>query len=118
MSDYPQRVEKSENIYRLWETGEGDMGELAIGLYNLTADYKSLWDDYTKLKAELSQREQDCIDRTVEAHVAEAENKRLREGIDMAHLHLLASVCDCGEPLKETDAFDCLDALKEVDDAR
>ena len=41
------------------------------------------------------------------------EIERLKNGIDMAHLHLLASVCECGEPLKETDAFDCLDALKE-----
>ena len=39
------------------------------------------------------------------------ENKRLLKGIKMAHLHLLASRCECGEPLKETDAFDCLDAL-------
>lgn len=46
----------------------------------------------------------------------EAKNKRLSKGIDMAHLHLLASICECGEPLKETDAFDCLDALKEGDD--
>ena len=43
----------------------------------------------------------------------EAENERLNKGIDMAHLHLLASICECGEPLKESDAFDCLDALKE-----
>ena len=47
----------------------------------------------------------------------EAENERLSKGIDMAHLHLLASICECGEPLKETDAFDCLDALKESGDA-
>ena len=39
--------------------------------------------------------------------------ERLEKGIKMAHLHLLASVCECGEPLKETDAFDCLDALLE-----
>lgn len=51
MSDYPPRVEKSENIYKLWETGEGDMGELAIGLYDLTAHYKALWDDYAQLEA-------------------------------------------------------------------
>ena len=48
----------------------------------------------------------------------EAENEKLREGIDMAHLHLLASICECGEPLKETDAFDCLDALRAAADAR
>jgi hypothetical protein len=35
----------------------------------------------------------------------------------MAHLHLLASICECGEPLKETDAFDVLDAaLSAVED--
>ena len=39
------------------------------------------------------------------------ENEALRDGIKSAHLHLLASVCECGEPLKETDAFDVLDAL-------
>ncbi len=33
-----------------------------------------------------------------------------------AHLHLLASVCECGESLKETDAFDVLDtALAAVE---
>lgn len=52
MTDYPPRVEKSENIYRLWESGEGDMGELAIGLYDLTAHYKALWDDYAQLEDE------------------------------------------------------------------
>ena len=52
MDDYPPRVEKSENIYKLWETGEGDMAELAIGLYDLTAHYKALWDDYAQLEAE------------------------------------------------------------------
>ena len=50
MSDYPPRVTKSENIYALWESGEGDMGELAIGLYDLTAHFKALWDDYAKLE--------------------------------------------------------------------
>jgi len=44
------------------------------------------------------------------------ENERLLKGI-MAHLHLLASRCECGEPLKETDAFNCLDTLlKEQED--
>ena len=51
MSDYPPRVGKSENIYKLWETGEGDMAELAIGLYDLTAHFKALYDDYIKLEA-------------------------------------------------------------------
>ena len=27
------------------------MGELAIGLYDLTAHYKALWDDYAQLEA-------------------------------------------------------------------
>ena len=36
---------------------------------------------------------------------------KLKQGIESAHLHLLASICECGEPLKETDAFDVLDAL-------
>ena len=54
MDDYPPRVTKSENMFKLWETGEGDMGELAIGLYDLTAHYKALWDDYTQLEAELA----------------------------------------------------------------
>ena len=48
------------------------------------------------------------------AHASLTEKvERLEKGIKMAHLHLLASVCECGEPLKETDAFDCLDALLE-----
>lgn len=54
MSDYPPRVEKSENIYKLWKSGEGDMDELAVGLYDLTAHYKALHDDYTQLEAELA----------------------------------------------------------------
>ena len=45
------------------------------------------------------------------------ENKRLLKGIKMAHLHLLASRCECGEPLKETDAFDCLDALLTAEES-
>jgi len=52
MSDYPPIVTKAEQIYKLWESGEGDMGELAIGLYDLTAHYKALWDDYFALEAE------------------------------------------------------------------
>jgi predicted nuclease with TOPRIM domain len=50
---YPQRIEKSEAMYKMWEDGEGDIDELAIGLYNLIAEYKALWDDYAKLKTEL-----------------------------------------------------------------
>jgi hypothetical protein len=50
--DYPPRVGKSENIYKLWETGEGDMDELAIGLYDLTAHYKALWTEHEALIAE------------------------------------------------------------------
>ena len=50
--DYPPRVGKSERIYKLWETGEGDMGELAIGLYDLTAHFKVLWDEHEALKQE------------------------------------------------------------------
>ena len=52
MSDYPSRVRKSENMYELWESGYGDMKELAIGLHDLTAQYKALYDDYIKLEAE------------------------------------------------------------------
>ena len=63
MGDYPPRVEKSENIYRLWETGEGDMGELAIGLYDLTAHYKELWDDYAQLEVE-NERLKEYIEET------------------------------------------------------
>ena len=37
--------------------------------------------------------------------------RTLKRGTESAHLHLLASICECGEPLKETDAFDVLDAL-------
>ena len=48
-----------------------------------------------------------------ENEALKGENERLLKGIKMAHLHLLASRCECGEPLKETDAFDCLDALLE-----
>lgn len=46
---YPPRIEKSEAMYGNWEAGDGDMGELAVGLYNLTAEYKALWDDCTEL---------------------------------------------------------------------
>ena len=52
MSDYPSRVRKSEEMYELWESGFGDMKELAIGLHDLTAQYKALYDDYIKLEAE------------------------------------------------------------------
>ena len=38
-----------------------------------------LMQELEQLKAELRQREQDCIDRTVEAHTAEAENGSLRQ---------------------------------------
>ena len=53
MSEYPIRVEKSEAIYGHWENGDGDMAELAIGLYDLTAHYKALWDDYHADRAAL-----------------------------------------------------------------
>ncbi len=52
------RLEKSRNIYELWRTGDGDMGELAIGLYDLTAHYEALLDDYEKLEAKLSKMEE------------------------------------------------------------
>jgi hypothetical protein len=54
MTDYPTRVAKSEAMYDNWEAGDGDMGELAIGLYNLTAEYKALWDDYVAQNARLA----------------------------------------------------------------
>ena len=41
----------------------------------------------------------------------ETKNDELKRGVESAHLHLLASICECGEPLEETDAFDVLDAL-------
>ena len=47
---YPQRVWKSEVMYKAWENGDGDIDELAIGLYDLVAEYKALYDDYIKLK--------------------------------------------------------------------
>ena len=43
---YPQRIEKSEIMYKMWKDGDGDIDELAIGLYNLTAEYKALWDEH------------------------------------------------------------------------
>ncbi len=45
-----QRIEKSQAIYEHWRAGDGDMNELAIGLYDLTADYETLLDDYEKLE--------------------------------------------------------------------
>lgn len=51
---YPQCVEKAEAIYAHWERGDGDMGELAIGLYDLTAHYKALYEDYIRLEKELA----------------------------------------------------------------
>jgi len=41
----------------------------------------------------------------------EEEIETLKRGVESAHLHLLASICECGEPLRETDAFDVLDTL-------
>jgi hypothetical protein len=53
-----------------------------------------------------------CYEK-LETQVVALQEKveRLTKGIKMAHLHLLVSVCDCGEHLEDTDAFDCLDAL-------
>ncbi len=48
---YPTRVQKSEQSYAHWEAGDGDMGELAVGLYDLTAEYKALWRDYCTLQS-------------------------------------------------------------------
>ena len=65
--------------------------------------------DKPDCNAELSMQEAEIV---LNEHAAlKRENKRLLKGIKMAHLHLLASRCECGEPLMETDAFDCLDAL-------
>lgn len=47
--EYPQRVEKSEVMHQSWKAGDGNMDELAIGLYNLIAEYKALYDDYEEL---------------------------------------------------------------------
>lgn len=48
--DYPARVAKSEAMHANWEQGDGDMDELAIGLYDLIAHYKALYEDYLKGK--------------------------------------------------------------------
>jgi len=74
-----------------------------------------------KLSERLDHMEQHHLDEGDEygAEVLHRANERinqLKDGIKMAHLHLLASVCECGEPLKETDAFDVLDALLTGDD--
>ena len=45
-NEYPPRVAKSEAMFANWDAGDGDMNELAIGLYDLVAEYKALWDDY------------------------------------------------------------------------
>ena len=63
--EYPQRVEKSENMYASWEAGDGDTDELAIGLYNLTAEYKALYDDYVNIEAMLQQAAKDAFDSDV-----------------------------------------------------
>lgn len=77
MSDYPIRIEKSETIYSFWESGEGDMAELAIGLYDLTAHYKALWDDYheleVRLSAHLENEGEECPLCILEAEVRELE---------------------------------------------
>ncbi len=46
----------------------------------------------------------------------EAKIEALWRGIKSAHLHLSASICECGEPLRETDAFDVLDTLLTEED--
>ncbi len=56
-------------------------------------------DKVTALEAEKAQWQKD----NVQLH---EENERLLYGLRWAHLHLEASWCDCGEPLKKTDAFD------------
>lgn len=45
-----QRVEKARAIYQHWVDGDGDMGELAVGLYDLTADYEALLADNAVLR--------------------------------------------------------------------
>ena len=45
-----------------------------------------LVEKHAQLEAKLAQREQDCIDRTVEAHAAEADNEALRE----QYAHIIA----------------------------
>ena len=56
--------------------------------------------------------QEDCADEIIKLLEAIATQK-LKEGMTRAlehlyriELHLEASVCDCGEPLKETDAYD------------
>ena len=54
MSDYARpltpyenrRVEKAATAFNFWADGEGDMGELAVALYDLLADYRALLADY------------------------------------------------------------------------
>ena len=45
--------------------------------------------EVAKLEVKLAQREQDCIDRTVEAHAAEADNEALTQWLNV--------VLDCAD---------------------
>ena len=79
MGDYPPRVTKSENIYKLWDTGEGDMGELAIGLYDLTAHFKVIWDENESLRAEIESDNAELLECVIEEAKMKDEIKNLRK---------------------------------------
>jgi len=114
MGDYPPRVTKSENIYALWEKGEGDMGELAIGLYDLTAHYKALWDDYAALKAE-NKRLLEEIDELIAWHEGDDCPRARLEAVAKAAWRLVSSsprdeeeglyCVVCGTNILHTDAL-------------
>ena len=44
-----QRLEKARTVYGHWNDGDGNEGELAIALYDLTGDYEAILSDYDVL---------------------------------------------------------------------
>lgn len=75
----------------------------------LKNENERLTDRIEELEREIIQ-----IEKVTDAYAD--ENAALKRGVESAHLHLLASICECGEPLKETDAFDVLDTLLKAEE--
>ena len=65
-------LKKARNIFELWDSGDGDMGELAIGLYDLTAHYELLLIDSAQLEQQVERLEEALKDSEGALHAARA----------------------------------------------
>ncbi len=120
-------MSECEHEWRKWHPWCATYRCIQTGCYkNMPSDeVERRLNEHTELKRELA-KEKEWFSKTLHAGSKDAlkmldgidEIAKLKRGVKSAHLHLLASICECGEPLKETDAFDVLDALLTAEEPK